>query len=161
MKKHHFLSLLASAALIAPVAAYADSTTATSVAIAGKPVPGKQVTATVVVTGKHLVDGPPHTVNGGDVQLMLNGKLVAQVRASFANSDVYDSGCVDLACGLYIYRSRNTTVTFRVTLPKDTASYQFSGAYTGDTDSHASTSSVVSVKPVFEGVSAAIDLLLD
>lgn len=139
----------------------ADSTTGTTVTIAGKPIPGKQVTATVVVTGKHLVDGPGYTVNGGNVQLTLNGTLVAQIRASYANSDVYDYGCVDAACGLFKYQSRNTTVSFPITLPKGATSYQFTGIYTGDADSHSSTSAAVNLKPVFDDVGPAIELLLD
>ncbi len=141
--------------------AIADSTTGTTVTITGKPTPGKQVIATVVVTGKHLVDGPTHSVPGGDVQLMLNGTPLVQVRASTANSTVYDYGCVDSRCGLYKFMSTNTTAKFPITLPKGITSYQFSGAYTGDADSHGSTSAIVTVKPVYNSSSAAIDLLLD
>lgn len=142
------------------VPAYANSTTTTTLTISGKPAPGKPVTVTIAVTGKHLVDGPRYTVPGGTVQLVLNGAVITQIRAAVANSDVYDSGCVDSRCGLYIYRSRNTTVTFPLTLPKGTASYEFVAKYTGDQDSYASTSAPVSLKPIKPNVSAALSLLL-
>lgn len=143
-----------------PLPTLADSTTGTTVTVSGKPTPGKQVAVTVVVTGKHLVDGPQYSVPGGTVQLSLNGTVVAQVRASAANSTVYESGCVDSACGLYVYRSQNTTITFPITLPQGPTSYQFVGTYTGDQDSHASTSPTVTVKPVYPNVTAATYLLL-
>jgi hypothetical protein len=142
------------------IPAYADSTTGTTLTTSGKAIPGKQITATVVVTGKHLVDGPRYTVPGGNVQLVLNGTIVAQARASYANSDVYESGCVDANCGLFVYRSRNTAVTFPVTLPKGTASYQLVATYSGDHDSRSSTSDPVTLKPVHPNVSAALNLLL-
>ncbi|MGA7436742.1 MAG: hypothetical protein WBW32_01290 [Luteibacter sp.] len=141
--------------------ALADSTTGTTVTVAGKPVAGKQVVVTVVVTGSHLVDGHLPSVPGGDVQLTLNGALVGQVRASEANSTLYDSGCVDISCGLYTFKSRNTTVTIPVTLPRGMTTYQFVGAYTGDHDSHASTSPSVVLKPIYPDVSAATSLLLN
>lgn len=148
--------LLASVA----VPAHADSTTGTALTTSGKPIPGKAIAVTVVVTGKHLVDGPRYTVPGGSIQLVLNGAIVAQIRASYANSNVYESGCVDANCGLYVYRSRNTTVTFPVTLPKGPTSYQLVATYTGDQDSNSSTSAPVSLKPVHPNVNAALSLLL-
>jgi len=155
------LQLVLAAASLLPISAFADSTTGTTVTISGTPTPGKQITATVVVTGKHLVDGPQYTVPGGNVQLTLNGTLVAQVRASWANSNVYEYGCVDSACGLYVYRSQNTTVNIPITLPSGQTSYQFVGTYTGDQDSHSSTSPAVVVKPVYPDISAAVNLLLN
>lgn len=130
------LSLISAAAL-------ADSTTGTTFSVTGTPGPGRQVSVQVAVTGKHLVDGPGLTVNGGIVQVTVNGAVVAQVSAAVANSvlDASESGCVRVdgnVCTLYKWVSRSTTVTFPITLPTGVATAQIGAQYTGDTDSHSS-----------------------
>lgn len=125
-------------------ATLADSTTGTTFSVTGTPGPGRQVSVQVAVTGKHLVDGPGATVNGGIVQITVNGTVVAQVRAAVANSviDTSESGCVRIdgnVCTLYKWVSRSTTATFPITLPTGSATAQIGAQYTGDTDSHSST----------------------
>jgi hypothetical protein len=147
----------------------ADSTTYTSLAVTGTPTPGKQVTTNIVVSGKHLVYGPPHSpvsVPGGTIQISVNGAIVLAVQATGSiNSNVIDSGCVKPGsypgtCDIAKYISDNTTFSAPVTLPKGASQYSISAKYTGDDDSHASVSQTVSLAPVYPGVSAATDLLL-
>lgn len=148
--------------------AYADSTTGTTFTVNGRPVAGSQVSVTVVVTGKHLVDGPGSTVNGGDVKVTVNGNLAAQARAAIPNSspiDQKESGCVRYdsnVCTLSKWVSRNTTVTLAITLPKGVSSYEIAASYTGDTDSHGSTSATATLTPIHpDAISAALPLLLN
>lgn len=131
-------------------AALADSTTGTTFTVTGTPGPGRQVTVNVAVTGKHLVDGPGPTVNGGDVQVTINGVVANQVRAAVANSvlDNGDSGCVRVdnnVCTLAKWVSRSTTVAMPITLPTGAATAQISANYTGDTDSHSSQATPVAL----------------
>ena len=130
--------------------ALADSTTGTSVSIIGVPGPGRQVSAHVVVTGKHLVTGPGFTVTGGKVQVSVNGVLAAQVEATWPfNSNLIDSGCVQFDpygnCIRTKYISNNTDVTIPITLPTGIASAQVTARYSGDTDSHGSDSAPANV----------------
>jgi len=150
--------------------AWADSTTGTSLTITGTPAPGKQVIANIVVTGKHLVYGPPHSpvsVPGGTVQISLNGNVVLAVQASGnINSNVIDSGCVKPGtypgtCDIAKYISDNTQVSVPITLPKGATTYTIFAKYTGDDDSHSSSSPNVVLKPVYGNISAVIQTLLD
>jgi hypothetical protein len=152
--------------LLLPELALGDSTTGTSLTVTGKATPGQQVSAHVVVTGKHLVTGPGFTVTGGTVQVTVNGVLAAQVQAAYPfNSNKSDSGCVQYDqygnCSRTKYISTNTDVTFSLTLPKGATSYAIVASYTGDTDSHGSTSPTVTLKPVYPDISAATSLLLN
>lgn len=157
-------------ACLVPIVAMADSTTYTSLSVAGTPTPGKQVTANIIVSGKHLVYGPPHSpvsVPGGTIQISVNGTIVLAVQATGGiNSNVIDSGCVKPGsypgtCDIAKYISDNTTFSAPLTLPKGVSQYAISAKYTGDDDSHASVSQTVSLTPVYPGVSAATDLLLN
>jgi hypothetical protein len=162
--------LLLIATGLIPAVAIADSTTGTSLTITGTPTPGKQVTANVVVVGKHLVYGPPHSpvsVPGGSVQISINGTIVLSIQATGGiNSNVIDSGCVKPGpypgtCDIAKYISDNTTFSALIALPKGSSQYTISAKYTGDDDSHPSTSQDVVLTPVYPGVSAAVDLLLN
>ncbi|HEY4093266.1 MAG TPA: hypothetical protein VGN46_17275 [Luteibacter sp.] len=160
------LHLVLAAASLIPMSAFADSTTGTTVTVSGTPTPGKQVSAHVVVTGKHLVTGPGFTVTGGKVQVTVNGTLVAQVEAAWPfNSNLSDSGCVQYdqygSCIRTKYISTNTDVTLPVSLPAGATSYSIVASYTGDLDSHSSTSAPVVLTPVYPDVSAATSLLLN
>lgn len=153
------------AGMLLPLAALADSTTGTTLTVSGKPTPGKQISAHVMVTGKHLVTGPSFTVTGGTVQVTVNGVLAAQVEAAYPfNSTLSDSGCVQRDqygnCIRTKYISTNTDVTFSITLPKGATSYTIVASYTGDEDSHSSISPTVALTPVYPDVSAATLLLL-
>lgn len=162
--------LLILTACLLPAIAVADSTTGTSLTVTGTPTPGKQVTANIVVTGKHLVYGPPHSpvsVPGGTIQISVNGTIVLAVQATGGiNSNVIDSGCVKPGpypgtCDIAKYISDNTTFSAPISLPKGASQYTISAKYTGDDDSHPSTSQNVVLTPVYPGSSAAIDLLLN
>ena len=154
-----------------PVIAMADSTTGTSITVTGTPTPGKQVTANIVVSGKHLVYGPPHSpvsVPGGTIQISVNGTIVLAVQATGGiNSNVIDSGCVKPGaypgtCDIAKYISDNTTFSAPITLPKGASQYTISAKYTGDDDSHASISQNVVLHPVFPGaMTPVINLILD
>lgn len=152
-------------AAMLPLAALADSTTNTSLTITGKPMPGKQVVANVVVTGKHLVYGPPISVPGGNIQISVNGTIVLALQATGGvNSNVIDWGCVrptPAGCEITKYISNNTTIAAPITLPKGVSQYTISAKYTGDDDSHASTSPSVVLKPVYTNIGAAVNLLLN
>ncbi|PTR33012.1 hypothetical protein C8J98_104223 [Luteibacter sp. OK325] len=163
-------SLLLFTACLLPAVAVADSTTGTALTVTGTPTPGKQVTANVVVTGKHLVYGPPHSpvsVPGGAVQISVNGTIVLAVQATGGiNSNVIDSGCVKPGsypgtCDIAKYISDNTTFSALITLPKGASQYTISAKYTGDDDSHASTSQNTVLTAVYPGIDAAMDLLLN
>jgi hypothetical protein len=137
--------VLALASAIAPLAALADSTTGTSLSIVGSPHPGGKVSAHVVVNGKHLVSGPGFTVDGGFVQVLVNGVVVAQAQAAWpANSNQIDYGCVQYDdrgnCVRIKHISDNTDVTLPITLPTGSATAQITAQYTGDKDSHSSQS---------------------
>lgn len=162
------LLAIASSLVVAPV--FADSTTGTTLTVTGTPSPGKAVTANVVVNGKHLVYGPPHSpisVPGGAVQISVNGTIVLSVQATGGiNSNVIDSGCVKPGpypgtCDIAKYISDYTTFSAAIPLPKGTSQFTISAKYTGDDDSHPSTSQDVILKAVYPNISAAIDLLLN
>nr|WP_157504529.1 hypothetical protein [Luteibacter rhizovicinus] len=149
----------------------ADSTTYTSLAVTGTPTPGKQVTANIVVSGKHLVYGPPHSpvsVPGGTIQISVNGTIVLAVQATGGiNSNVIDSGCVKPGqypgtCDIAKYISDTTAFSAPITLQKGASLYTISAKYTGDDDSHASTSSNVVLHPIFPGAMIpVINLIFD
>lgn len=152
-----------------PATAMADSTTGTTLTLTGRATPGKQIVANVVVTGKHLVYGPPHSpvsVPGGSVQISVNGTIVLAVQATGnVNSNIIDSGCVKPGqypgtCDIAKYISDNTTFSAQITLPQGATQYSVSAKYTGDDDSHPSTSQTVVQNAVYPDVSAAVDLLL-
>ena len=114
--------VLALASAISPLTVLADSTTGTSLSIIGSPHPGSKVSAHVVVNGKHLVSGPGFTVDGGLVQVLVNGTVVSQVQAAWpANSNQIDAGCVQYDayynCIRVKYISDYTDVTLPITLP--------------------------------------------
>jgi hypothetical protein len=163
-------ALLAMASCLAAAPAFADSTTGTVLTVTGTPTPGKTVTASIVVNGKHLVYGPPHSpvsVPGGAVQISVNGKIVLSVQATGGiNSNVIDSGCVKPGpypgtCDIAKYISDNTTFSASIPLPTGTSQFTISAKYTGDDDSHPSSSQDVVLKAVYPSVSAATDLLLN
>lgn len=156
-------------ALLGPTVAMADSTTVTSLSISGKATPGKKVNANIIVSGKHLVSGPPHSpvsVPGGTIQISINGNIILAMEATIFNSNVIDSGCVKPGpypgtCDIAKYISNNTTFSVAITLPKGTAQYTISAKYTGDDDSHSSISQNVVLKPAYPDITAAIQTILE
>ena len=151
------------------VPSYADSTTGTTLTVTGKATPGQQIIANVAVVGKHLVYGPPHSpvsVPGGSIQISVNGTIMVAIQATGGiNSNVIDSGCVKPGpypgtCDIAKYISDNTVASAAITLPKGVPLYTITAKYTGDDDSHPSTSPNVVLKPVRPNVEAAVSLLL-
>lgn len=158
---------LALTTLLVSMGALADSTTGTALTITGTATPGKQVVATVVVTGKHLATGfTPGTVSvpGGTIRFIVNGTDIGGIQATQVNSHIIDAGCVRVVqnvCEIVKYIADNTSVQAAIPLPKGVSQYAISAHYTGDDDSHSSDSQVITLRPVYPDVSAAIDLLLN
>lgn len=164
--KRSLLALVVGAFAIAPMAAFADSTTYTAFTVQGPAVPGKQVTVHVTVTGKHLVFVPPNSVYGGNVQVLVQGVVVSSTMAALPNSSGISAGqCIPdptfSFCQTYKYPAQQTDVVVPVTVPTGVTTFQVSARYTGDADSHSSDATPVTVKASYPDVTPSLQLLLD
>ncbi len=160
-------ALVALAALTLSSTAFAKSTTTTTFSVDGRPIGGKTVQVHVTVTGNHLVFVPPQAVNGGYVQITLNGQIILSVQAAQANSTGVGSGKCILDptfsyCVTYKYTGTRTDIVYNLALPKGQTSYTIGAKYTGDDDSHGSDAAAVTLRAINPAaMSAVIETLLD
>jgi len=160
-----FWTLLLLAGLLSPVAAMADSTTSTTLAVEGAPHVGGKVTMHVVLTGSHIVFLGQGTVSGGTVDLYVDGAVIAHVQIDGSNSNqtkvdrcvVYVQG-VCLADRVYGDR---TEFGYPVTLSKAPGQHIFGAVFTGDDQSHGSSAPNVTIRATPLDIGAATNLLLN
>lgn len=153
------------AALLMSSGAMAESTTGTTLTIDGVPRPGGKVTMHVVVTGSHIVFAGPGTVYGGNVDLYMDGSILARIQVNITNTNqtkvdrcaAMTSDYVCLADRVYGDR---TEFGYPVTLSATPGRHSFSARFTGDDRSHSSDSQLVNITASGD-VNAAIDLLLN
>jgi len=147
-----------------PLAAMADSTTATTLAVEGTPRVGGKVTMHVVLTGSHIVFLGQGTVSGGTVDLYVDGAVIAHVQIDGSNSNQtkYDP-CVVIIGGTCVadrvYGDR-TEFGYPVTLSKIPGLHTFGAVFTGDDKSHGSSAPNVTIRASSADISA-LSLLLN
>ncbi|MGE7136235.1 hypothetical protein ACQKIE_01225 [Luteibacter sp. NPDC031894] len=148
-----------------PTAALAESTTGTTLTVDGTPRVGSQVTMHVTLTGSHIVFLGRGTVSGGTVDLYVDGNVIAHVQIDGHNSNVTKvDPCVVVVGGVCVadrYYSDHTEFGYPVTLSNTPGQHVFGARFTGDTNSHSSSSPNVTITAIPIDVSAAIDLLLN
>lgn len=167
------LALLVAVLLATTGAAQANSTTATSLTVEGRPIPGKVINIHAIVTGKHFVYAGGCSLYSGEVYLYQGPDIIAGDFPTTYNSNVTlgqatyvpesPGACYQESTGLYYvwkYYGDYTDIVFSYRLPAGAADFTFSARFAGDQDANGSTSSTVNVRARYPSNAAVIDYIL-